>query len=246
MKIGIIGAGRLGQALARRLVGAGHEVMLSNSRGHDAVREIARTVGCLGGSAEDAAAFGEIAVVSVPLSAFSRLPVDAIGAKITMDTCNFYPARDGAHPELEGGGETTSGLLQKALAKAIVVKAFNSVLAPHLAKGGAAPADGARHALPTASDDADAAALVAGWWTARVLNPYSPDRSARAGGSSGRGRVIAASSAPPRFARSWLRRNLTVSSPRVLGAADPTRGLSLRRSSFQPMQHQTTFFKCPK
>ena len=160
MKIGIIGAGRLGQALARRLVGAGHEVMLSNSRGHDAVREIARTVGCLGGSAEDAAAFGEIAVVSVPLSAFSRLPVDAIGAKITMDTCNFYPARDGAHPELEGGGETTSGLLQKALAKAIVVKAFNSVLAPHLAKGGAASADGARHALPIASDDADAAALV--------------------------------------------------------------------------------------
>ena len=160
MKIGIIGAGRLGQALARRLVGAGHEVMLSNSRGHDAVREIARTVGCLGGSAEDAAAFGEIAVVSVPLSAFSRLPVDAIGAKITMDTCNFYPARDGVHPELEGGGETTSGLLQKTLAKAIVVKAFNSVLAPHLAKGGAAPADGARHALPTASDDADAAAVV--------------------------------------------------------------------------------------
>ena len=160
MKIGIIGAGRLGQALARRLVGAGHEVMLSNSRGHDAVREIARTVGCLGGSAEDAAAFGEIAVVSVPLSAFSRLPVDAIGAKITMDTCNFYPARDGVHPELEGGGETTSGLLQKALAKAIVVKAFNSVLAPHLAKGGAASADGARHALPIASDDAVAAAVV--------------------------------------------------------------------------------------
>ena len=160
MKIGIIGAGRLGQALARRLVGAGHEVMLSNSRGHDAVREIARTVGCLGGSAEDAAAFGEIAVVSVPLSALNRLPVDAIGAKITMDTCNFYPARDGVHLELEGGGETTSGLLQKALAKAIVVKAFNSVLAPHLAKGGAAPADGARHALPTASDDADAAAVV--------------------------------------------------------------------------------------
>ena len=41
MKIGIIGAGRIGQALALRLAPKGHEIMLSNSRGADAVREVA-------------------------------------------------------------------------------------------------------------------------------------------------------------------------------------------------------------
>jgi predicted dinucleotide-binding enzyme len=37
MNIGIIGAGKLGSALARRLVAVGHDVMISNWRGAAAV-----------------------------------------------------------------------------------------------------------------------------------------------------------------------------------------------------------------
>lgn len=162
MRIGFIGAGRLGQALAGRLVAAGHEVMVSNSRGADAVRETADRLGCRAGSAEEAARFGPVTVVSVPLTAFAALPAAAIGQRIVIDTCNYYPGRDGDHPELETGPETTSGLLQRQLPKAVVVKAFNSVLAAQLAQGGAEMPPGQRHALPIASDDAEAAALVAG------------------------------------------------------------------------------------
>ena len=162
MKIGIIGAGHLGRALAKRLAAAGHDIMISNSRGREAVLESAFRIGCQAGSAEDAARFGDGVVVSVPLRAFAHLPVAAIGRKIVIDTCNYYPGRDGIRPELESGQETTSGLLQQALPEAVVVKAFNSVLASRLAVGGVALADGVRQALPLASDDAAAATVVAG------------------------------------------------------------------------------------
>jgi len=79
---------------------------------------------------------------------------------MVVDTCNYYPGGDGVRAALENGDETTSGLLQKALPRAVVVKAFNSVLASHLAKGGAATPDGERHALPIASDDHRAARVV--------------------------------------------------------------------------------------
>lgn len=162
MKIGIIGAGAIGKALARRLVNAGHEIMIANSRGADAVRETAEALGCVAGTAEDAAAFGDVVVVTVPLDQFDVLPASAIGDRIVIDTCNYYPDRDGVRAEFEDGSETTSGRLQKTLSSAEVVKAFNSILAGQLAAGGAETPSGGRHALPIASDSVEAAGIVAG------------------------------------------------------------------------------------
>ena len=171
MKIGIIGAGRIGQALARRLVPAGHRIMVANSRGAEAVRKVAQSLGCLSGAAQDAARFGDVVVVTVPLNQFGNLPVAAIGRRIVIDTCNYYPGRDGDHSEFETGPETTSGALQRALPEATVVKAFNSILATHLATGGVATPTGHRHALPIASDDRDAANIVAGIVSDTGLDP---------------------------------------------------------------------------
>ena len=161
MQIGFIGAGRLGQALAKRLVAAGHAIMLSNSRGAEAVRDTAERLGCRAGTAKDAAKFGEVVVVSVPLRALPSLPAVTIGRRIVVDTCNYYPERDGLFPDLESGAETTSGLLQKTLPNAVVVKVFNSVLASHLVRGGAVLPGGRRHALPYAADDLAMGNLVA-------------------------------------------------------------------------------------
>ena len=38
MRIGFIGAGNVGQTIARHLVKAGHQVVISNSRGPDSLR----------------------------------------------------------------------------------------------------------------------------------------------------------------------------------------------------------------
>ena len=162
MKIGMIGAGRLGSALARRLLAGGHEVMISNSRGADAVSAVAAELGCKPGSASEASRFGNVVVVSVPLKSFDSLPAGDIGSRIVIDTCNYYPGRDGVREGLERGRETTSKLLQKALPDAKVVKAFNSILSTDLARGGGRTSSGAPHAIPVAGDDTDAAELVAG------------------------------------------------------------------------------------
>lgn len=160
MKLGIVGAGRISQALATRLVPAGYEIMMSNSRGVEAVSEVAEAYGCRPGTAADAAQFGDVVVVTVPLNRLGALPVEAIGCRIVIDTCNYYPNRDGDRPEFERGPETTSGYLQKLLPSAKVVKAFNSIMSPQLATGGVAIASGARHALPIASDDPASAKVV--------------------------------------------------------------------------------------
>ncbi|HEX8520372.1 MAG TPA: NAD(P)-binding domain-containing protein [Pseudonocardia sp.] len=67
--IGFIGSGNIGSTLARLAIGAGYDVVLSNSRGPDTLADL---VGKLGPSAraatvEDAAAAGDIVVVTIPL-----------------------------------------------------------------------------------------------------------------------------------------------------------------------------------
>ena len=54
MKIGIIGAGNIGATLARKLAASGHEVKLANSKGPDTIRDLARDLGAVAASKEQA------------------------------------------------------------------------------------------------------------------------------------------------------------------------------------------------
>ena len=66
MRIGIIGAGFIGRAVARLAVKHGHEVMLSNSRHPKTLGSAMVSIGCAIGTARDAAAFGEVVLLAVP------------------------------------------------------------------------------------------------------------------------------------------------------------------------------------
>jgi hypothetical protein len=54
----------------------------------------------------------------MPLKAIGALPAAEIGRRTVIDTCNYYPGRDGLRPEFDIGGETHSGALQKTLPRA--------------------------------------------------------------------------------------------------------------------------------
>jgi 8-hydroxy-5-deazaflavin:NADPH oxidoreductase len=162
MRIGIIGAGHIGATLARHLVAAGHEVAISNSRGPDTLRELGAELGdgARATTAEEAARFGEIVVVAVPLKAFDDLPAEALAGKIVIDTCNYYPQRDGQFAELDSGELTSSELLARKLPGATVVKAFNSIRWDSLRdKAHLGPVD-ERMGVPIAGDDVDAKQAV--------------------------------------------------------------------------------------
>jgi 8-hydroxy-5-deazaflavin:NADPH oxidoreductase len=129
MRIGIIGAGRIGQALAVRFAEAGHEVMISNSRGPESLSDVVASIdgNVRAGSLKDAARFGNLAVVAIPLPAIRDLPPGPFVSKFVIDATNYYPEPGGRVPELDADATTSSELLASLLPGASVVKAFNTI-----------------------------------------------------------------------------------------------------------------------
>ena len=162
MKIGIIGAGFIGRALATLAVKSGHEVMISNSRHPRTLGSTGVAIGCQIGTAQQAAEFGEVVFVAIPLFAYKEIPVQPLVGKIVVDANNYYPQRDGDIEELTSGASTTTELLAQHLAGAKVVKAFNAILQGDLEKDGLPAGTANRRALPIAGDDALAKKIVAG------------------------------------------------------------------------------------
>lgn len=156
MKIGIIGAGFIGRALARLAVRSGHDVMISNSRAAKTLGSTAVAIGCKIGTAQEAAAFGDVAIVAIPLMNYADLPVAPLAGKVVMDANNYYPDRDGRIEALDKEQTTTSELLAAHLTGAKVVKAFNAILQADLEKDSRPTGAPDRRALPIAGDDADA------------------------------------------------------------------------------------------
>jgi len=101
--VGFIGSGSLGITVARLAVEAGHQVVLSNSRGPRTLAETAEQLGPRASAAtsSEAAAAGDIVVVSVPVKSFPDVPAAPLAGKTVIDTCNYGPERDGHIPELD-------------------------------------------------------------------------------------------------------------------------------------------------
>lgn len=166
MKIGIIGAGFVGRSIAKLALQAGHEVMLSNSRGPQTLFSLRPMIGCQVGSADEAAEFGEVVVIAAPLSAVNALPVAGIKNKQVLDAVNYYPDRDGEIAELDSGQTTTSELLARILPAARITKAFNAIPMTQLESDGLPAGAENRRALPLAGDDAEGKAIAAALYEA--------------------------------------------------------------------------------
>ena len=161
MKIGVIGAGFIGRAVAQLALAAGHNVMLSNSRGpHTMSSVVSGILGVQVGSADDAARFGDLVLVAIPLEHYRSVPAQWLEGKTVMDANNYYPDRDGHIPPLDRFETTTSRLLADHLPQSHVVKVFNAIFAPDLTQDARPHGAPDRRALPVAADDATAKAQV--------------------------------------------------------------------------------------
>ena len=171
--IGLIGSGNIGSTVARLAVDAGYDVVLSNSRGPETLTDLVAELGpkARAATAAEAAAAGDLVVVSIPLHAYGQVPVEPLRGKVVIDTNNYYPEGlsqggvqirepDNQIAELDDESTTTSELLQGHLPDSSVVKGFNHIIYPHLA-GLARPAgDPERSALIIAGDDTSAKQTV--------------------------------------------------------------------------------------
>ena len=121
MRVGIVGAGRVGSTLARLFAAAGHEVVLAGSRDRAKLEQRAQEAGARPGSNEEAAAFGEVLVLAVPWEGALHTvrPLgEQLAGKVLVDATNNL--RD------EPGGNDAQKLATAAPG-ARVVKAFNTV-----------------------------------------------------------------------------------------------------------------------
>ncbi len=170
--IGLIGAGHIGSQVARLAVAAGHDVVISNSRGPETLSSLVAELGPKAGAATvlEAAKAGDIVVVSVPLKNYKAVPAEPLEGKIVIDTNNYYPQRDGHIAELDDESTTTSELLQAHLPGSKVVKAFNHIYAAELTTHGQPAGTKGRRALVIAGDDAEAKAVVT-----RLLDQFGFD-----------------------------------------------------------------------
>ena len=160
--IGIIGAGRIGSQIAQLAIENDYNVVISNSRGPETLSALIAELGpkARAATAVEAAKAGDIAVVSVPLKSYRKVPVEPLAGKIVIDTNNYYPQRDGHIPELDNESTTTSELLQAHLPNSKVVKAFNHIYAADLTTHGQPAGAKNRRALVIAGDNKDAKARV--------------------------------------------------------------------------------------
>jgi 8-hydroxy-5-deazaflavin:NADPH oxidoreductase len=196
--IGLIGAGHIGSQVARLAVRNGYDVVLSNSRGPASLAGLIAELGPQARAATtlEAAAAGDIVVVSIPLKNYRDVPVEPLAGKIVIDTNNYYPQRDGHIPELDNESTTTSELLQAHLPGSRVVKAFNHIYAAALTTDGQPAGSENRRALVIAGNDpaakdtvtrlldqfgfdtVDAGPLKEGWRIQRDTPGYGPRRTA--------------------------------------------------------------------
>jgi predicted dinucleotide-binding enzyme len=166
--IGFIGSGHIGGTLARLAVSAGYDVVLSNSRGPQTLRQLTGELGphARAATPAEAGAAGDLVVVTIPLRAYRDVPVAPLAGKVVIDTMNYYPQRDGHIPELDDETTTTSELLAAHLVTARVVKAFNNINYLHLGTLGRPGERAGRVALPIAGDDVAAKEQVAAFMDA--------------------------------------------------------------------------------
>jgi predicted dinucleotide-binding enzyme len=153
MRIGMIGSGKVGSALGRVWVGAGHEVMFS-SRNLDHDLALVADIGkhARAGTPQEAAAFGTVLVFAVPYGALPELGKtlgNSLNGKIVIDTSNPFPDRDGEianRARTQGAGLVSAELLLGAR----IVRAFNLIMAADMGRAHEKPR---RFGMPFASDD---------------------------------------------------------------------------------------------
>jgi 8-hydroxy-5-deazaflavin:NADPH oxidoreductase len=159
MRIGIVGAGMIGSTVAKLWAEAGHDIKIA-SRHPDALGPLVKSLGARAsaGTAEEAARFGEVVMVTVPLAAIPGLAealTPVLAGKIVLDTGNAYETRDGhAAREAAGHPRGTSGWAAAMFPGVRWVKAFNSVYFRVLERE--AHRSGDPVGIPLAGDDREA------------------------------------------------------------------------------------------
>jgi predicted dinucleotide-binding enzyme len=161
-RLGIVGAGKIGTAIARAAVANGYDVATSGSGSAERIELIVEVLapGAHAVTTDVAVRHADLIVLAVPMHRFRELPRDLFAGKILVDAMNYWEEIDGVDDELATAPMGTSVIVQQHFASSRVVKSLNHLgyfMFSERRRPRGAPG---RLALAAAGDDPGAVAAV--------------------------------------------------------------------------------------
>jgi 8-hydroxy-5-deazaflavin:NADPH oxidoreductase len=156
--IGVIGAGHIGRNFSIAAIGAGYDVVISNSQGPETLTGLISELGsrARAATAADAADAGDFALIAIPISGTDGVPVDPLAGKVVLTTNNYFAKRDGPIDEIDSGALTVPEYLRSHLPTSKIARAFNHIDAAQIVSDGRPKGTPNRRALAYAADDPEA------------------------------------------------------------------------------------------
>jgi predicted dinucleotide-binding enzyme len=162
--IGILGAGRVGTAVARQALKAGYDVSIATAKPADEIALLVEiiTPGAVAVTAAEAAG-ADIVVVAVPLRKYHTLDPGLLAGRTVIDAMNYWAPIDGEIDDFENDVRSSSEIVQAYLAGSEIVKTLNHIGYRDLEEDGREPGAEGRRALALAGGNNKAKAIVAGF-----------------------------------------------------------------------------------
>jgi len=126
-RLGIVGAGKAGTAIARAAVAGGYDVAISGSGSAERIELIVEVLapGARAATTEEVARHAGLIVLAIPLHSFRELRRDLFAGKILVDATNYWDEIDGVDGPFAAAPAGTSVLVQEWFSSARVVKSLN-------------------------------------------------------------------------------------------------------------------------
>jgi 8-hydroxy-5-deazaflavin:NADPH oxidoreductase len=162
-RIAVLGAGHVGPVIARVAIDAGFHVTIAASGSPKKITLVTQVLipGAEARWASDAVEDADIVVLAIPLHKFVTFDPGLVAEKLVVDAMNYWPPADGVQEIFQDRRYTSSEVVQRRLAKSMVVKTLNHIGYHDLEDARRPAGSSERRAIGVASDDSGAAQVVA-------------------------------------------------------------------------------------
>jgi predicted dinucleotide-binding enzyme len=126
-RLGIVGAGKAGTAIARAAVAGGYDAAISGSGSAERIELIVDVLapGARSLTTEEVVRHADLIVLAIPLHRYRELRRDLFAGKILVDAMNYWDEIDGVDGPFATAPAGTSMLVQAWFPSARVVKSLN-------------------------------------------------------------------------------------------------------------------------
>ena len=161
-RLGIIGAGKAGTAIARAAVAGGYDVGISGSGPAERIELVVEVLapGARALSTDEVVRSADLIVLAIPMHRFRELQHDLFAGKILVDAMNYWEEIDGVDEQVATASAGTSMLVQEWFSSARVVKSLNHLGYFKFDKSRRPPGTPGRIAMAAAGNDRAAVAAV--------------------------------------------------------------------------------------